>query len=122
MTLIDDIMLPQAKDLLDTYGKPATWRELSPTYDDETRETTFGAATEHTVSVSPPSRYTSRLVDGDLIQAGDMQTILAGQNLPFTPTEGKHELQIDNDVWRVVSVNPVRSGKNIAIWKVQLRK
>lgn len=128
-TVLDDILVPKAKDLIDRFGKVATFKvQSSETYDTATG-ITGETETEVSVKVTPPSPYNDRLVDNDLIRAGDMQIAFAptaldettGVAISFTPENGM-KVVLDSATWKVERVNSVYSGDSIALYVLTLRK
>ncbi len=120
MTVLDDKLVPKARELIAKYGLTATAKQYeSRTYDPETGMGAAGAESE--CIVSPPFPYSEFYVDQDLVQSGDSITFMAAQNAPFIPKVGML-LIIGTEEWRVVDVAAIRTGELIALWSLQMRK
>lgn len=115
-TVLDTKILPKVLAILEKYGRTVTVVIKARTKDWSTGIVSTTTAT-HTVKCSPPEPFNQRYVDGDLIRVGDMETLFAAQDLPFTPALN---MRID-DKWTAIRVDPIYSGDLVAAWKVQLR-
>ena len=123
MTTLDDKLLPKVADILAKFGKVVTFTTSPPAsaYDPTTGENAAFTATTHSVKITPPDEYNDKYIDGDLIQRGDVKVLVAGQGLPFTPTNGM-AVVIDSKTWKIVSLKLIYSGESIAAYELQLRK
>ena len=121
MTVLDDRLVPKAKQLIEKYGLNAIFAEFAGFSYDET--TGIGAASGQTKTfkITPPTSYDIFFIDGDLIQSGDARVFFAALDCPIVPKIGM-KLIIGNDHWRVISFSPIRTGEQIAVYEVQLRK
>lgn len=122
MTRLDDKLVPAAQRLINKFGKTATvTTEAAKTYDPETGKTSNTGETVNTVKISPPAPYEIRYITAGVVDVGDQRTIIAAKDLTFTLKTGQL-LTVDSDKWRIVSVNSIRSGEQIAAFELQLRK
>lgn len=107
--------------ILQRLGRTADFvTPASKSYDATTGVTTFMSPAINTATVSPPLMYERKYIDDTTIQDGDAQLILAAQGLTFTPTL-KHEVHFDSTEWQIVSLRPVYSGEQIAVYMLQVR-
>lgn len=120
MTVLDDKLVPKAKQMLDTFGRTVTYRVNSASFNPVESEITGGSVTNTSVKIVPPFPFERRLVDNDKIFEGDMLTYLAAKDLPITPAlEG---IVIDgSEEWKIVSVDKIYSGDELCLWQLQLR-
>ena len=122
MTILDDKLIAEVYNIAQTYGKTVVFQEIgSSVYDPTTGKTTNSSLTNHSVKVTPPSPYSHRLVDGDLIQVRDVQTLLPAKDLTFTPVQGM-QVTIDSEVFDIVEIMPLYSGASICGYDLQLRQ
>lgn len=122
MTILDTKLIAEVYNIAQTYGKTVVFQEVgSSVYDPTTGKTTDSSITNHSVKVTPPSPYSHRLVDGDLIQVRDVQIILPSKNLTFTPTQGM-QVTIDSEAFDILEINPLYSGDSICAYDLQLRQ
>lgn len=127
-----DLELPaEVIAILDEFGKDLTFDVRSKTPNAATGEPDYGSEPDVTVKGAPPWPYDKRLVDGDVVRAGDLQTIVAAQGLGFRPAIGqrcKFESASTTDPTEsgpvealVVGVTPIYSGELVCAWQFQLR-
>jgi outer membrane lipoprotein-sorting protein len=121
VTRLDDKLIPRAFDIVAKYGRVATFSVRTKTEDETTGQVTFSEPVKYRRKITPPSNYGLALVDGETIKAGDASVTLPAQNLPFTPYEGM-QLEIGDDTWTVISIEPLVPGENAAAYVLQLRK
>lgn len=120
-TALDDRLVPRALDTIDRYGKKVVFTVIgTATYDPATGAVTESGKKTYTKKVSPPGAYLDRYVDGDLIRRGDLRCIIAASGLEFTPVNGL-QVDFDSKVFRVMSVKPIYSGEQVAVYELQLR-
>lgn len=122
MTTLDTKLIAEVYTIAQTYGKEVTFQEVgSAVYDPSTGKTTESSITNHAVKVTPPSPYSHRLVDGDLIQVRDVQVTLPAKNLTFTPVQAM-QVTIDGEAFDIVEIMPLYSGAQICAYDLQLRQ
>ena len=96
------------------------------THDPVENEYTGGTPDEKTIKASPALAYRDYLVDDTTIRRGDRKIIVGGEDarkVSYTPGVGDIVRQppATGDVWRVVSVEPTKSGDDIAAYTLQVR-
>lgn len=120
MTKFDDIFVPLATQLVDnTFGFAVTHRRVTRTYDPATGKNAVSNA-DTSVTITPPSPYDQRRIDGTLIQLGD-QRIIMSSNSGITPQSADLFI-IGGATWQVVAIFPIVSGEQTAAYEVQLRQ
>jgi len=124
MTAFDDKFLPLATRLITKFGRPATWVKFGVnSYDATTRDVVKAGVTTYTVTVTPPDMTSNENKTNDDVQLEGATIFLAGENLAFTPAvNDKIELDNQQDVWKVDSVESIYSGSLIAAYKIILNK
>lgn len=121
MGALDDVLRPVAKDLISEFGKDLTFIvKDTETYNPVTGVTTVGESSV-VVKGSPPFPYERRYIDGDVVKEGDMETLIAAQDLTITPDEGQR-VEFDGEKWHVVSIRRIYSGSLVAAFRLQLRR
>jgi hypothetical protein len=106
--------------LIGTFGKSATLRRVTRTYDPATGKTTE-TVEDVAVKVSPPERFREALIDGTLVKAGDLRTHLPAEGLDIVPEPLRDRLVIDGGSWTLLRVDPVVSGERTALYTLHLR-
>lgn len=78
------------------------------------------------ITVTPPAEYKVEAIDGTIVQSHDMFTLVAGEAwdavFPSIQPEIGDKMTINNQEYAVVNPNPVYSGEQIAVYKIQLRR
>lgn len=122
MTRLDDKLVPKALSLINDLGKSAEFiRDGLAIYDAATGSGAVAGPTSFPRNISPPEPYDTRLVDGDVVQAGDTKCLVAASGLAFVIKKGMR-VKIDNDTWQIIGCNSVYSGTSIAAYELQLRR
>lgn len=117
---LDTKMRATAQRLVDKFGKPVTLRRTTSTFDPDTGTTTEGT-TDHSVNaVIEP--YDQRLIDGSIIQTGDMQASFPAKDLSVTPSTATDIIIMDGDEWQIVNVGFIWSGEEVALFQAHVRK
>lgn len=122
-TELDDVLVPAVQELLDDLGRDVTFKvaDVSSTYD-PTTGTGSKSTNNYTVKATPPYPYSFGMISNDIVQAGDMRTLIAAEDLAFVPESGDVMTWDTGDVWGVVHATPIYSGELICAWEIQLRK
>lgn len=119
MTELDEEIVPLALEIISRYGSKITFNPLATAYDVAT-----GSTTEGTVGVeawiTPPQPYKQYLVDGESILATDVQTYMAAKDVTPEPKVGDL-LVYQGQTFKMMAVQPIRSGDMIALYALQLR-
>ncbi len=122
MTELDDALVPAVLDIIDELGADMTFRITSGgAYNPATGDRTGESTVEYTRKASPPSPYSSRYIDGDLIREDDAKIMVAASGLAFTPIKNM-EVEISGEKWKTVSVKRLWSGEQVCGWEMQLRR
>lgn len=120
-----DIELGQAAlDIIEEFGKEVVFTEPPKPGDFDPgtgKGTPSTPAQDFTRKISPPDKFSSKFVDDDLVEAGDMMAVVANQGLPFKPEPG-WSIAFDDFDWKIVDLRPLYSGELIAAYEMQLRK
>lgn len=120
MTELDDISLPEIKDVIDLYGKSMTFTIETKTYNPATGGVSTSSASYTTIA-SPPFKYKIQYVNHDNIRLDDLRVIIPAYRSTFTPVEGM-KVTIDGRQLVALRVDPIYSGDLICVWDVQFRK
>ena len=122
MTVLDDKLVPKAKELLDKFGKSATFSVSGfSQYDPNTGEVTVGTPTTYTVKVTPPSPFDKNYQPGGTTEASDLRVYLAASGLSFTPSNGQ-KVVFDSESYNVIAVETIFSGDSVALYGVRIRR
>lgn len=119
-TALDLRMTALAVRLLNQYGKEVTYtREVAGAYDTET-----GTATPTTTTATVKVYVSDKKMSpgNTLVQAGDVEILLAGLAVAFVPTP-TDKFTIDGAVYVLVApATAVYSGELVALWRLHARK
>ena len=120
MTL-DSTARATAERLIRDFGKTVTIRRVTRSFDpsngkaSETHEDVLA-------KVAPPQRFREALIDGTLVQSGDLRAELAAEGLAVVPEPARDRIIIDGTAWSLQRVDPVMSGAQTALYTLHLRK
>ena len=127
-------MLPKTLAILAKYGTDATFKVKTGGGVPDPSTSTVSAVTTTDVlwKISPPAPYSAFLIDDDVIQAGDMKTVLAAQGITFTPAVAHPvtppavptatSLTFGGYLWRIMAADPIYSGDLVCAYQLQLRR
>lgn len=118
---LDSIMGPLATNLIADFGGPVTLTRTVKVYDSVTGKTT-DTSTTFTVNMSPANPYTRARIDGTLIQTEDLWAYIPASAPSGAPDGKTDQITLAGTVYKVVTVQPVYSGVQIAMYQVQMRK
>ena len=122
-TRLDTKFVAKTLAMLERTGKAAVFQTYPDAdYDPDTGQTTLGDAVDHTHKIIPPYAVDQRLIDGDTVKAGDMETGVAALGLQFTPSPSVTKVLVDGQAWTIIHVQPVYSGDEIALFSLRLRR
>ena len=129
-TTFDTETYDLAGELLEEFGTTATLTTSAGKTKTVGTSTVSGFGTDHTIRVSPPAPFDTRLVDGETVKAADLKVTLGRKNgesiagawadLTIVPAEGDR-VALGSDDYSVVGIMPLRSGDDIAAWILHLR-
>ncbi len=121
-TEFDTEFIALALELINEAGKQVAFKTVSQgAYDAATGKVAGGTVSTFSSKVSPPEAYHQRYIDGDTVQVGDVSIMLPSASAGFVPAINT-VVTIDGLEWRVVGFNPVYSGEQVALYKLQLRR
>jgi hypothetical protein len=122
-TALDTKLRAAALRIIAAYGQDVVFVvPATSTYDPATGATTETSPTEYTEKISPPRGYKATMIDGDIVRRGDRQAYLAASGLSFTPKANAQEVRMGTEVWKIVGVQEIYSGEQIAVFVLQMRK
>ncbi len=106
--------------LIDRFGAMASLEVVTKTDD-----LVSGNVTETVVSteikITPPEPFTVGLIDGSLVEAGDMTSLVAARDLTARPAINRDRLVFALESWQIVAVDPIYSGDTATAYRLQLR-
>lgn len=121
-TALDTKMRAKALALIADKGKLLKYYVPgTTTYDRATGVGEQAGVTEYVLRSSPPRGAKEKYVAGELVKEGDHVTLLPAKDLAFDPATATR-VEVDAQEWRIVSVEPIRSGQQVAAWKMLLRR
>jgi len=106
-----------ATRLINDFGGPATLRTVTRAYDVASGKTTDTFA-DNSVIATPPEPFKQGRVDGTVIRAEDLKTLVQGDGL--SPKTGDRLVK-DGVDYQIVNVFPQSAGTVIAFYELQLR-
>jgi hypothetical protein len=109
-----------ATRLSDDFGKAFTIKELTGSSYDPGSGTVTNDYTDHAVTGVVRS-YREDLIDGSLVQVGDLSVHVPAAQLAFTP-DTDDDVILDGTSWSVVNVRRTYSGDQVAYFRLQVRK
>ncbi len=118
---LDSVMGPLATNLIADFGGPVTLTRTVKVYDPATGKTD-DTATTFIVNMSPPAPYTRNRVNGTLIQSEDLWAYIPASASSGAPDGKTDQITLAGTVYKIVTVKPVYSGVQIAMYEVQLRR
>lgn len=120
MATLDALFPGLAARLIDRFGATAMLEIVTKSDD-----LASGKVTESVVSadlkITPPEPFTIGLIDGTLVEVGDMTTLVAAQDLTATPVANRDRLVFAGESWQIVAIGPVYSGDKATAYRLQLR-
>lgn len=120
MDLFDSFMPEVARTILQTLGSEATLTSVTNTYNSVTGTNTPTTST-YTCLASPPSAFKRNLIDGTTIQEGDLNSVVGGAGITVDP-KATDTLTIGARTFRVIGVQPIKTGQLTACYKLHLRE
>jgi len=124
VTQTDNEVGPEVVAVLEEFGADAVFTVETTAaeegYDPSSGNVTAPATTLVTVKISPPFPFAKDLIDGDLILATDLKTLIAGKDAPFIPKEAQL-MTFKDQQYTIISVDPIHSGELVAAFELQLR-
>ena len=120
MATLDALFPGLAARLIDRFGASASLETVTKTDDLTTGKVAESVATAE-LKITPPEPFSIGLIDGTLVEAGDMTTLVAAQSLSSIPVANRDRLVFAAETWRIVTVGPIYSGDDVTAYRLQLR-
>lgn len=117
---LSDDLLPAIAELTTLLGKSITFQVVTKTGDPTTGVVTESGAVDHVV-LAPVFYAEERYTRGDLIRDSDLQTILAAQDLEFTPTKGMR-VTVGSEIWETIRIDPIYADTEIVAYQIFMRR
>lgn len=120
-TELDRELVPGVLELIEEVGTTAKF--TVPAYGDynpNDGSVVQAGPMEYSLKVSPPAPFKTNRIDGDLIQASDLQVLLPAKDLKFEPKKGMR-VELDRKTYRIESIDPIKSGEMVCAWGLGLR-
>jgi len=121
MATLDALFPGLAARLIDKFGADASLETVTKTDDLATGKVTESVSAA-VVKITPPEPFTVGLIDGTLVEAGDLTTLVAAQGLSATPAANRDRLIFASETWQIVAVDPIFSGDAATAYRLQLRQ
>ncbi len=120
--ILDDVMPEIATELVNLFGGTATIIfKGADNYVPATGGGTPDADTEVSVSASPPEPYNINAVDNSSIQQNDLKTIVPASQVTASIVIQSTELRIGSIPYKIMNSFPIKSGNDVAAYKLQIR-
>ena len=120
MATLDALFPGLAARLIERFGATASLETVTKTDDLVTGKVTETVAAA-VIKITPPEPFTIGLIDGTLVEAGDMTTLVAAQELSKAPAANRDRLVFASETWQIVAVDPIYSGDAATAYRLQLR-
>jgi len=121
MTILDAPMGALARTLVGTFGRAATInRKGASDYD-----TATGRTLSDTSSISCSvviEAFAAGLIDGTIVQQGDVKGIVSGLEVGYKPVAARDTLTEGGRTWQIVNVIGYSSGASEAAYSLHLRR
>ncbi len=119
---MSDSFQRMAQRLIDQYGMTVTLVDVEKGAFDPVSGG-YGPDTEtpYDVMASPPQRYQLDLIDGTLIQQGDLRLFVPGLSMPFVPELLSDKVTVAGETYAIQAVTKVYGVDGEAYYDLQLR-
>lgn len=121
MATLDALFPGLAARMIDQFGATASLETVSKT-DDLATGKVSECVTVAAIKITPPEPFTIGLIDGTLVEAGDMTTLAVAQGLSAAPAANRDRLVFASETWRIVAVDPIYSGDTATAYRLHLRR
>lgn len=96
------------------------------TMNDDTNKVEGGSVTANVIPMSPPIRYNQTDVDGTLIRSDDYLIYIPAPDFEdafgaSAEIETVDFIEVDSRKLRIINTDPIYSGEQIAVYKLQVR-
>jgi hypothetical protein len=116
-TPLDSVLPAAVASVVSTFGVDVTISDVTPTFDPSDGGQSTWTPTSMTVRVSPPNRHAYTQPDGSV--AYDLRVVVPATLAAFEPRVG-HRVTIGGVSYRVREATPLRSGDEVAAYKLSL--
>lgn len=120
MATLDALFPGLAARLIDRFGATAMLETVSKS-DDLVSGNVTESVSSVELKITPPEPFTIGLIDGTLVEAGDMTTLVAAKNLSVAPVANRDRLVFAGERWQIVAIDPIYSGDEATAYRLQLR-
>lgn len=121
MAKLDAFFPELAERLIARFGAAASLQTVTKTANLESGQVTETVVAAP-VRITPPEPFSIGVIDGSLVEAGDLTTLVAGRGLIEPPVANRDRLELSGEIWQIVSASPIRSGDAVAAYRLQLRR
>lgn len=121
MTILDAPMGALARNLIGTFGRPATITRKGESFYDTSTGRALHDESEVACSVVIEA-FAAGLVDGTIVQQGDVKGIVSGAEVGYKPVPARDTLTEGGRTWQIVNVIGYSSGAREAAYSLHLRR
>ncbi len=119
--ILDGPMGKLARNLIDTFGAPATLsRKGAPLYDTATGQTATPETSSDSCSVVY-EEFSAREIDGTLVRLGDRKGIVSRLKIGYEPEPNLDTLTEGSKTWMIVRLIGYPTGAEEAAYSLHLR-
>lgn len=97
-------------------------RTTEANYNPETGEADPPVTTTYSVKTSPPEAFKTLEIDGTNVLKGDFKVIVAARDLTIEPSPQTDTLTRASVVYKIIAVEPIVSGDQVAAYQLQCRR
>ena len=120
MATLDALFPGLAARLIDKFGATASLESVTKTEDLASGKVAESVSAAP-VKITPPEPFSVGFIDGTLVEAGDLTTLVAAQGLSAAPTANRDRLVFASQAWQIVAVDPIYGGDVVTAYRLQLR-
>lgn len=114
-------MAQVALQLIAIFGGPATLIQVNKSYIAEQAQQTPSIEKRYPVTLTPPENFEIRSQDRSTVVARGLKTLMAAKGAPSVPVPD-NQVIFSGRYYRVVQVNEIRGGVEVACWELVLRQ
>jgi len=123
---LSGVLSSVVQSVLKTLGQDLTLYRVDPSTYDPVSGVDIPKKTTYTVKGSPPTAYAQYLVDGNVIQAGDMEILVSAKSvrdaMGSVPLDTKVRVVFGSEDFGIERATPVYAGTLPVMFKLQCRK
>lgn len=121
---LDKVLPAKVARIIATYGRTATLRSVTRSYNIGKDQVTFGTPTNTTIKCTPPSSCTLEFLsaagEGGQVKVFGFTTLVSPISLTTTIKPNEDRLIISSTSYLIVRVDPIYCGDKIAAYKLYL--